>query len=93
MLSSDDVKKLAELALIEVPEHELTRLAGEVDAILGYVGELSALAGESVEPTVPELRNVFREDENPRPGGEFTEALLAAAPDRSGQYIRVKRVL
>lgn len=93
MLSPDDVKKLAELSLIDVPEEELSRLAGEVDAILGYVGELSKLASEELHAEVPPLHNVFRDDENPRSGGEYTEALLSAAPGRSGQYLRVKRVL
>lgn len=37
--------------------------------------------------------NVMREDTEPHESGIYTEKLLSAAPQREGQYIKVKKIL
>lgn len=37
--------------------------------------------------------NVMREDGEPHESGLYTEKLLSAAPQREGQYIKVKKIL
>ncbi len=37
--------------------------------------------------------NVMREDSNPHESGKYTETLLKAAPQREGQYVKVKKIL
>ena len=39
------------------------------------------------------VRNVLRPDENPHQSGVFTEEILAEAPKRRGQYVKVKKIL
>ena len=45
MISKDDIKKLADLARIEIEDSELEGLAKEVDSILGYVGQIKSVVG------------------------------------------------
>ena len=94
MISKDDVKKLASLARIEVSEAELQSVAGEIDSILAYVGEIqNASSGlKDLETSYPKI-NVFREDVVQNKTGENTETLLKSAPGREGNYIKVKKIL
>jgi aspartyl/glutamyl-tRNA(Asn/Gln) amidotransferase C subunit len=94
MISKDDVKKLAELSLLAVEEKELDTLTGEIASILEYVSDIDMLASEEGEEREkPELYNVMREDVVIHKKREFTEKILHEAPDRDGDYLRVKRIL
>jgi len=94
MISREDVKKLSELSLIAVPDKELDKLTGEIDGILDYVSEVTKLAAEEEgERVKPKLYNVMREDETTNKPGDHTDAILDQAPDRNGNYLRVKKIL
>lgn len=87
-----DIKALAGLARLAVPEEELARLEKEIPDILAFVEtiqEVRAPAG-SHEGAV---RNVMREDEHPHESGVYTERLLEAAPARVDERIAVKQVI
>ncbi len=92
MISVQDIKKLASLSRIELTEGEEVSFVADIDSILGYVGQISSL----VSPETSELslvRNVFRSDEHPHETGLFTERILAEAPQKEGQYFKVKKIL
>ena len=92
MMKVEDVKKLAELARIEVSEGETESLTNDISAILDYVKEIeNAPKGEG--QWEPENRNVFREDEITNLAGEYTDDILDQAPERSGNYFKVKKIL
>ena len=94
MATTEDVKKLAALARISLPEGELAQFASEFDAILAYVGQLEALdikQGSAQEK--PPLRNVMRADGTPHEGGAYTEKLAAQFPAREGDALSVKQVI
>lgn len=93
MLEKKDIEKLADLARLEVPEDEKETLRMEVDAILGYVGEIQKLSVGEPKKEAGEVRNVFREDKDPHLPGEFTTELLEEAPEKEDGYIRVKKIL
>jgi len=101
MITADDVGRLAHLARIEVPEGEIAKLAKDMDEILAYVGEVSKAAREDGLPSlgggigvqVGHLKNVFREDVPTCEPGQYTEDILANAPAREGNYIKVKKIL
>ncbi len=93
MITRADITKLAELALIAVPEAELDMLASEISAILGYVSEVQSLAADQGTPQVPTLRNVLRDDVVTNAPRAYTEEILSQAPDRDGEYLRVKKIL
>ena len=92
MITVADIEKLSQLARIEVSDEEKASLAKEIEAILSYLAEIQK---SSADAPVKEdyLRNVFRGDVESHESGEFTEKLLAASPDRDGQYFKVKKIL
>ncbi len=93
-MTREEVAKLAQLARIAVPEHELETLAGEMEAILGYVSDVRALAEVSAEvPPTYDLVNVLREDVVTNAPGAYTERIVAQFPAREGDLLRVPKIL
>ena len=94
MATTDDVKKLAALARISIPDGELATFTAEFDAILAYVGQLEAL-GPPPAPAAekPELRNVLRADGAPHAPGAYTEKLAEQFPAREGDALLVKQII
>jgi aspartyl-tRNA(Asn)/glutamyl-tRNA(Gln) amidotransferase subunit C len=93
MITRDDVDAVARLARLHLTEAEKERMREQLNGILTYIDKLRALDTEGVEPTshaVP-LVNVMREDD-PRPCLPPSE-MLANAPDRVGDAVRVPRII
>ena len=64
-ISTDEVARVAGLAHIALTDEEITRFAGELDAIADAVSKVSEVATPEVPATshpIP-LTNVWREDE------------------------------
>jgi aspartyl-tRNA(Asn)/glutamyl-tRNA(Gln) amidotransferase subunit C len=92
-MTPETVRHLAELARIALSEDEISRLAGELSAIVDSVEAISKVPLDDVVPTshpVP-LGNVFRDDVV----GQTltTEQALAGAPDHDGSRFRVTAIL
>lgn len=93
MISREDVEQVARLARLALSDAEIERMSTELGGILSYIDALRALDTAGVEPTshaVP-LVNVMREDTN-RPCLP-QERALANAPERSGDFFRVPRII
>lgn len=90
-----DIEALAELARIAIPRGEKESLKQEVPAILSFVETIRTVsAAVSQSAPVPGAhRNVMRDDMVGHASGEYTEALLSAAPAREGVYVKVKQVI
>ena len=92
-LSREDVAHVAMLARIQLEDHELDRLAGQLDQIVGWVGQVNEVAAADVPPMshpLP-LANVTRPDEV-RPSLTQDQA-LANAPDPKDGRFGVPRIL
>lgn len=92
-MTTEEVKKLAELARIKLTDEEKKRFSEELSSILSYVSEVNDIVGNTVEKKEGALFNVMREDINPHESGLYTEALLSLAPKRKGQFFEVKKTL
>ncbi len=92
-LSRDDVAHVAMLARIELSDEELDRFAGQLDQIVGWVGQISEAAAADVPPMSHPLPlvNVTRVDEV-RPSLSAAEA-LSGAPEVDEQRFSVPRIL
>ena len=93
MISRPDVEHVARLARLALDDAELERMREQLNGILGYIDKLRVLDTTGVEPTshaVP-LVNVMRDDAT-RPCLPPDEA-LANAPERSGQFFRVPKII
>lgn len=93
-MEKKDIEHLAKLARIALTDDEANALATDITSILGYVNEIRDITGAHVgEKQVGPLYNVMREDVEDKEPGMYTEALLSAAPERQGQYFKVKKIL
>jgi aspartyl-tRNA(Asn)/glutamyl-tRNA(Gln) amidotransferase subunit C len=88
-----DVSYVANLARLALTDEEVEQFQGELDAVVAYIHKLNELDLDGVEPmSHPRPRqNVLREDEPvPGPG---RDAMLANAPARVGDLIRVPQMM
>ena len=94
-MDKDKVLSLAKLARIEIGDAEAEKLSHEFEAILGYVSDVKSMdsTDSSQESEEYALKNVLREDGEPHEGGIYTEKILNQAPEREGNYIKVKKIL
>ena len=101
MISKEEIKKLADLARIDLADAEIAELAGEMDAILDYVGQVKSIQGlhpdeaESKDEAEEGLGgvNVFREDANPTESETYNKELIAEFPHSQNNYLKVKKIL
>lgn len=92
-VSLEDVDHIALLARLGLTDDERAALRGELEAILGYVEQLSAVDTSRVEATASTVDTpapvrpdrVMNEDQ--------AEQLVAGAPDRDRTYLRVPKIL
>ena len=92
-ITTDDVRKVAELARLALPDEKIATYTGQLERILDYVAHLEAVDTTDVPPTTRavEVVNVTRDDQvNPTP---VREQLLDQAPQREGDFFRVPRIL
>ena len=92
MITKSDIQKLANLARMELPDSEIEHLTGEVDSILGYVGQITNTKGDLAR-VVPIFHNVMREDIQQNNPHEYTESILKNTPRRQDNYLKVKKIL
>jgi aspartyl-tRNA(Asn)/glutamyl-tRNA(Gln) amidotransferase subunit C len=93
LLDSATVRRIAKLARIHVDEAEVTVLQAELNAILGYVEQLSEVDVAGVEPLSGGAQMAMRLREDVVTDGGIAEEILANAPDRSGQFFAVPKVV
>ncbi len=93
MASTDDVKKLAALARLDIPEKELARFASEFESILTYISQIEGLSVEGEDRPLPTTRNILRDDGEPREPGVCTAALAEQFPEREGDALKVKQII
>ena len=87
------VEHIARLARLKLTDAEQEKTARELGAILAYVEKLNEVDTTGIEPMaqVTGLENVFRQDEAGEQLGNPVD-LIAAAPERAGEFVRVKGI-
>jgi aspartyl/glutamyl-tRNA(Asn/Gln) amidotransferase C subunit len=94
-----DIKKLADLARIDMDESEMQEIAKSFDSILAYVGQVEEVAKiknmelESKKSEDHFLHNVTRDDEVTNKRGEYTDKIITEMPDTQDGYLKVKQIL
>lgn len=88
-----DVKKVANLARIAVPDERLETLGQELEAIVGFVEQLSEVNTDGVEPMTSVVAMTQRLREDIVTDGDKAEQILANAPDRVSDFFAVPKVV
>lgn len=92
-LDFDTVRRIAHLARIRVGEDEVSKLADELNAILGWVEQLAALDVSDVPPLTGPVSTTLRMREDVIDDGGIPEKVLSNAPERLGDYFVVPKVV
>ena len=92
-LDAATVRRIARLARIRVDDAEVQTLQGELNAILGYVEQLSEVNVDGIEPLSGGAQMALRSREDFLSDGDIPEAILANAPDRIGNFFAVPKVV
>jgi aspartyl-tRNA(Asn)/glutamyl-tRNA(Gln) amidotransferase subunit C len=92
-VSIEEVERIARLALLSLSPQEKEKFTRQLNLILEYMEQLNQVDTSDVEPMSHPLglTNVFRKDEvqDSLP----VEEALKNAPDKSGNYFRVPKVI
>lgn len=88
-----DISSLAQLARLSISAEEAAQLEKEIPAILSFVDTITTVVADVGEPKPGVVKNVMRDDVVAHESGIHTETLLAAAPERQGNYVKVKQVI
>lgn len=93
MIDIDQVRKVAQLARLELSETEEQQFTGQLKSILDYVQQLDELDTTDVPPTTraievsnitrPDTLEVFAEREN----------ILDSAPEREADFFKVPKIM
>ena len=87
------VRRIARLARIAVDEQEIAHLQDEINAILSFVEDLSAVDVEGVEPMTSVMPMQLPMREDVVTDGEIAAKVLANAPLTEGGFFLVPKVV
>jgi aspartyl-tRNA(Asn)/glutamyl-tRNA(Gln) amidotransferase subunit C len=92
-LSAGQVRAVARLTRLHLTDAEVERMRGQLSAILRHFESLSKVDTTGVEPTghTTDSHSVMRDDV-PAPSLD-RDRVLSNAPDREGEFFRVRPVL
>ena len=92
-ITPQDVRKVAKLACLQLPEERIETYASQLEEILEYVAQLEKINTDGIPPTARavEVVNSFREDVVNET--DIREELINLAPHRDGDFFRVPRIL
>ena len=93
-ITNDDVRHLAQLSGLQMPDAEIKSLCVDIKEIINYINQLDELDTDGVEPTyqVTGLQNVWRDDEI-IDSSVSRQQLLALAAEQSDKCVKVPKVL
>lgn len=92
-IDTETARKVAKLARIAVPEDALPALAGEFNAILGFIEQLNEVDVEGVEPMTSVTPQRLKRREDVVTDGNQQKAVLANAPDAREGFFAVPKVV
>ncbi len=93
MIDIEEVKKVANLARLQLTPEEEQEFTTQLNSILDYFEQLSELDTEKVAPTsrAINLNNIMRSDELEPFANR--EEILACAPETDGEFFKVPKIL
>ena len=92
-ITSDEVKKVAQLARLELNASEIQQHAEQLEKILDYIKQLEKIDTNNIPCTTRaiEVVNVLRRDE--KKNDDISEELLDLAPSRENKFFKVPKII
>ncbi|MFT5776070.1 Asp-tRNA(Asn)/Glu-tRNA(Gln) amidotransferase subunit GatC [Hyphomonas sp.] len=90
-VTKDDVRKVARLSRIAVPEERLEEMAGELNGILGWIDQLNEVDIEGVEPMTSVVATKLPMRDDVVTDGNIQDQILANAPSSADGFFVVPK--
>ena len=92
-ISKEEVKKVAQLARLELNKDEISKHAEQLEKILDYIKQLEKIDTNDVPCTTRaiEVINVLRKDE--KKSSDCIEELLELGPSKQDKYFKVPKII
>ena len=90
----ETVRKIARLSRLNIPPQELEQMAGDLNKIIDWVGQLDEVDVEGIEPLASVNDNSlgWREDDVVTDGNKARD-ILSNAPSQTADYFTVPKVI
>jgi aspartyl-tRNA(Asn)/glutamyl-tRNA(Gln) amidotransferase subunit C len=92
-VDASTVRRIAHLARIAVAESEVSHLAGELNAILAFVEQLSEVNVEGVEPMTSVTPMEMKKRADVVNDGEIADDIVRNAPATENHFFLVPKVV
>jgi aspartyl-tRNA(Asn)/glutamyl-tRNA(Gln) amidotransferase subunit C len=92
-VDTKQVRHIAKLARIAMSDGEVEALVPELNAIIGWVEQLSAVNTDGVEPLTAVIDQKLRLREDKVSDGNVRNAVLANAPEAEHGFFAVPKVI
>ncbi|MEI6417497.1 MAG: Asp-tRNA(Asn)/Glu-tRNA(Gln) amidotransferase subunit GatC [Sphingomonadales bacterium] len=92
-VSADDVRKIARLARIALPDDRVPALMGELNGILAWVEQLGEVDTNGVAPMASVMPGTQRWRDDVVNDGNIQADVLANAPDAASGFFAVPKVI
>lgn len=92
-VTKDDVRKVARLSRIAVPDDKLEALAGELNGIMGWIDQLNEVDIEGVEPMTSVVETVLPMRSDEVTDGNIQDQVLANAPKADDGFFVVPKAV
>ena len=92
-ITKEEVRKVAQLARLELNDDEINNHAEQLEKILEYIKQLEQIDTDNVPCTTRaiEVTNIFRKDK--MKNFKNTEELLNLAPSREDNFFKVPKII
>ncbi len=92
-IDTETARRVAKLARIKIEDEDLPALAGEFNAILGFIEQLNEVDVEGVEPMTSVTPMRLKRREDVVTSGDMPEKILSNAPDAREGFFAVPKVV
>jgi aspartyl-tRNA(Asn)/glutamyl-tRNA(Gln) amidotransferase subunit C len=92
-LDRENVRAIAQLARLKMPEALLDSLAGELNKILGWVEQLGEVDTDGVAPMTSVVAATLIQRQDIVDDGDMVEDILANAPEEALNFFVVPKVI
>jgi aspartyl-tRNA(Asn)/glutamyl-tRNA(Gln) amidotransferase subunit C len=96
-VAAEDVRRVAELANLELTAEEEVRMQHDLNSILGYIDQLNELDTSHVEPMAQVAEVLGNASSSLRADAQRAslkrEAVMASAPETDGAFFKVPKVI
>lgn len=92
-VDTNTVRHIAKLARLRMSDGEVEALVPELNAILGWIEQLSEVNTDGVEPLTAVIDQKLRLRDDVVNDGDVRDAVLANAPDAQHGFFAVPKVI